>query len=599
MMHKWKALPKSFLGVALLLTLLAAVTLAVNGQQWPPMLVWGVVYINEEPAEDGTLVVATDKYGHEVDRALTYTNPETGQKGSYGLTIEQGEANPVRLFVLGIEARESPISWEPGSCHLDLHITKAHLVTAITYPTEHETYSTEQEFTVSAAVENVGLETATSVTATIAVSPTHSALLVWPAGPEQTLGTIGAGSRKTVTWTLQCAAPGSTKITVAPYGWDAKAGMPILKDNLISATVTITQEEKAHLEVTGVRSDLAADTASTGQTFHITATVHNGGVAVAESVTATLEVVTGSAEIVTGPAQGSEDLAYCQSQEFTWEVQCTGAGSVRFLVTPWGRDENTDEAAEVETGTITITQKLRAHLEVTLSTDLADNTASTGQAFHITATVHNAGVAVAEGVTATLEVVTGSAEVVSGPAQGSENLAYCQIQEFTWEVKCTGRGVVEFLVTPWGTDENTGEAAEVETGTITITQKGARLEVEITSAPENAAVGTTFEVFATVSNTGEADATRVTLTLNVTGGASLLGEAERSIGDLDAGATSDPVTWTLRCNSPEPAVVGVRPAGIEVNTSSAIAEDDLIPDEATVLQRFVIRLLLIFKNYTP
>ena len=119
------------------------------------------------------------------------------------------------------------------------------------------------------------------------------------------------------------------------------------------------------------------------------------------------------------------------------------------------------------------------------------------------------------------------------------------------------------------------------------------------SAPETAAVGTTFDVFATVSNTGQADAISVTLTLNVTGGASLLGDAERAIGDLNAGATSDPVTWTLHCNGPEPAGVGVMPAGIEVNTGSAIPEDNLVPDEAEVLQRFVIRLLLIFKNYTP
>ena len=112
------------------------------------------------------------------------------------------------------------------------------------------------------------------------------------------------------------------------------------------------------------------------------------------------------------------------------------------------------------------------------------------------------------------------------------------------------------------------------------------------NAPETAAVGTTFDVFATVSNTGtlEGHATGVTLTLNVTGGASLLGDAERAIGDLDAGATSDPVTWTLHCNSPEPAVVVVRPAGIEVNTGSAMPEDNLVPDEAEVLQRSVMSI---------
>ncbi|MEA3345431.1 MAG: hypothetical protein U9Q78_04190 [Chloroflexota bacterium] len=81
---------------------------------------------------------------------------------------------------------------------------------------------------------------------------------------------------------------------------------------------------------------------------------------------------------------------------------------------------------------------------------------------------------------------------------------------------------------------------------------------------------TLFGTSATVSNTGAADAISVTLTLSVTGSVSLLGDAERAIGDLNAEATSDPVTWTLHCNSPEAAEVEARPAGIEVNTSIPI-----------------------------
>jgi len=409
----------------------------------------------------------------------------------------------VHFFVLGIEADESPRSWTAGKYHLDLHITKAHLEIEITDPPpEGKTVSTKQQFPVVAEVTNSGLEPAAGVTVTVVISPTDSAQVV--GNPVQSLDTITESVTIPVTWTLECSRTVPSQITVVSYGYtpDGTDGgvVPIPAANLITDSVTITQEEKIHLEVTDVSTDLPnGDVASTEQVFTVTATVLNKLIgiedpelkAVAEDVTAVLEII-GGAEMVSGPSPTS------------------------------------------------------------------------------------------------VPTLTGGTEVI-----------------FTWTVRCTDTVPVEMMVTPVGIDENTGQPVlpgNIVTGALTITQEEkAHLVAKAITAPESVNVGTTFNVSAVVSNTGAADATGVTVTLSVTGGASLIeGETpERTIGHLSGGATSDPVVWTLRCTSAEDAVIRVIPAGIDVNTGSAIPEDNLDPDGAEVLQRFIIHLPLIFKKYTP
>ena len=198
--------------LALVLTLLPAAGLAEDDGGAPPMKPWGYVYVNGELAEDGTPVTI------EVD-GLVY-GPYYTVNGYY--LVEDGIPKPpyvddkVYFFVFGIMSEETRLSgktWRPGTYHLDLHITKAHLETTIVSPTGVEIYSTEQPFEVVATIENTGKEDATDVAATLTISPTGSAEVV---SPTVDLNTIPVGGIVTATWMLTCTAPGPTEITVAP-----------------------------------------------------------------------------------------------------------------------------------------------------------------------------------------------------------------------------------------------------------------------------------------------------------------------------------------------------------------------------------------------
>jgi len=238
--------------------------------------------------------------------------------------------------------------------------TKIHLRAEITSPPNLTTFSTLQTFTVNATIHNDGQAQANGVTATISV--------VGPAGvtPPLTKATapanIPGGGAGTVSWSLQCTGPGDVTIGVTSTGTDENTGLPVLPANLEPDSITVHQETKIHLAVTSVVSDLPANTASILQSFHITATVQNTGQATAQNVTAVLAITggTGTAMINSGPVPPNvASLGSMATQNFTWSLTCTGAGTVIFLVTPSGIDENTGAQvlpANIETGTITINQ---------------------------------------------------------------------------------------------------------------------------------------------------------------------------------------------------------------------------------------------------
>jgi len=238
--------------------------------------------------------------------------------------------------------------------------TKIHLRVDITSPANGTTFSTLQTFTVNATIHNDGQAQANGATATISVAGPASVTppLTKPTAPAN----IPGGGAGTVSWTLQCTGPGPVTIGVTASGTDENTGQPVLPANLEPDSISVNQEAKIHLAVTSVVSDLPADTASIFQSFHITATVQNTGQAVAQNVTAVLAITggTGTAVINSGPVPPNVAfLGSMATQNFTWSLTCTGAGTVIFLVTPSGIDENTGAQvlpANVETGTITINQ---------------------------------------------------------------------------------------------------------------------------------------------------------------------------------------------------------------------------------------------------
>lgn len=232
----WRSLSKSLLGVTLPLALLAAAAWAVNGQPPLPMHPYGVVYINGEPAEDGTLVEA--KIGGEVV-AFDYTFTADGEKGHYTLYIEGEEGDTVRLFVVDIEAEESPRSWLPGRLRVDLHVRRAQLAAEATAP---ETATVGTTFGVSATVTNVATGDGRAISVTVTLDITGTALLVEGETLEKPIGDLGAGvSSSPVTWTLRCGGGGPAVARVTPGGIEQRTGSPIPEDYLASDEATVLQ----------------------------------------------------------------------------------------------------------------------------------------------------------------------------------------------------------------------------------------------------------------------------------------------------------------------------------------------------------------------
>jgi hypothetical protein len=272
---------------------------------------------------------------------------------------------------------------------------------------------------------------------------------------------------------------------VTPSGTDENTDAPVKADNIVTGTLTITQELKSHLEVMDVWSSLTADTASTEQVFEVMATVHNAGEAVAEDVTAELSITggAGSAEI-SGPEPGSEDfVAGSEVVTFTWEVTCTGAGAVELLVTPSGTDENTDAAVladNIVTGTLTITQEEKVHLVAEITLPRGDEFFRFKEPFTVTALISNTGEADALDVSAMVSI-EGPAELKAGEPvsktldniPGRTPADEVSSSEVSWELVCTGDGPVTITVTPAGTDENTSKPvlpANIESDAVTVRQ---------------------------------------------------------------------------------------------------------------------------------
>ena len=160
----------------------------------------------------------------------------------------------------------------------------------------------------------------------------------------------------------------------------------------------------------------------------------------------------------------------------------------------------------------------------------------------------------------------------------------------SWTVTCTAVGDASIKVTATGKDANSGNSIADETGksTIVTQTEAAVLKVTISEPTEPASyvVGEGFDVKATVTNTGASTAKDVALTLTIDANAALQADevATKTIGYLNAGATSSSITWKLVCTAAGKSKITVSPSGKDVLTGSAIPAGSLKADSVTVLQ---------------
>jgi len=215
-MNRRKVLLKSSLGLILVLTMLLTAVLSVSARPIMPMVAWGIAYVNGQPAEDGTLVEA--KIGGEVV-ASGYTYTEDGEKGHYVLDIPGDTCDVVDFLVLGIMSEETRLvgkSWSPGEYHLDLHITKAHLVAEITEVLDPTKVG--YLFTLTAVVTNSidAQATATDVSASVSVEPAGAANIIGPS--PGSVASLAPGESQEFSWDVTCTQAGVITLTVTPEG---------------------------------------------------------------------------------------------------------------------------------------------------------------------------------------------------------------------------------------------------------------------------------------------------------------------------------------------------------------------------------------------
>jgi hypothetical protein len=427
------------------------------------------------------------------------------------------------------------------------------------------------------------------------------------------------GESVTFTWTVTCTGWGDVVFTVTPDGIDENTEDHVLAHNVDIDTLAVKQEEKIHLTVTDVWTNLPNETiASTEQEFEVYATVENtmqdvtdpDWKAVAEDVMATLSA-TGDVDIPEPLQMSGMDLAGGESLTLTWTVTCSGWGDVVFTVTPDGTDENTEDhvlAHNVDPMDLAVKQEEKIHLTVTdVWTNLPNETiASTEQVFEVYATVENAmqdvtdpdWKAVAEDVMATLSA-TGSVQIEDPVSPVEPDLIGGESVQFTWTVTCTGPADVVFTVMPDGIDENTTEhvlAHNVDEGTLAVEQEWkAHLKVEIVE-PEYGDIFSSdqeFVVRAIISNTGEADALDVEAMLSPLVGDGELVEGEtvtKTVGTIP-GYDQAVVTWTLRCLGSEQVHIWVKASGTDENTLMPIPEDNLEDHDIIVNQEWRAHLV--------
>jgi hypothetical protein len=346
-------------------------------------------------------------------------------------------------------------------------------------------------------------------------------------------------------------------------------------------------------------------TFSAGQSFMVNVTIHNTGEANALSVTASIDpgvnCALGEGEKVTkniGLIEGRSQA------EVGWILQCEGAGKSTITVTTAGVDENTGKAiveANLEPDTFPVRQEGEAYLIVSSIAAMYKGSVQTvfssEQEFEVNVIVSNIGESDAIDCNATIAIVGPASRAPGEPATKDTNpttiIGITGTATVNWHLRCTGSGPVTITVTPAGTDENTGEPINypdnVDEGQITITQvHKTHLVVDIT-APEEDTIfftGQEFVVKATVSNSGEAIAQDVSVTISIDAHSFLVpGEtATKALGDI-SGGESVTVTWTLRCDKAGNSTITVNATGTDENTGEDILGANIVSASITVEQQ--------------
>ena len=437
------------LTISLVLSLVPVLTpLPALASDWPCRYI-GPVTLDGENVESNTPITAWIGGTQVTDPVLT--GDGTGLEDyEYCLTIQLEYApspNEVAFKIGDLWANETYPWIQGGRITAPLSASTGGLQVIITAPEDEATFSTCQNFTVTATVTNTGDQMATGVTAT--VDPGATASRVSGDNP-QPLGDIPADESRTAIWTLHCDQAGDSTITVTAT--NTGDPLPVSPD-----AITVHQETAAEL-VVEISAPADGATLSTCQGFTVTATVSNTGEATATGVSATVSPGA-TASVVSGAnPQSLGDITGGSFATATWTLHCDSPGDSIVTVTAAGIDENKNEPVPMTPDSITVHQQIAAELIVEITSPSDGATFMPCNNFTVTATITNTGEATAVGVTATIDPGT-TASVVEGQInpQPLGDIPGGQIVTVTWTLHCDEEGDSTITVTATGTDFNKEE----------------------------------------------------------------------------------------------------------------------------------------------
>ncbi len=452
-------------------------------------------------------------------------------------------------------------------------------------------------FVVKAIITNIHNSTINGVFATITV-PTGASLVDDP--ETWTIGTLAPGKSAEVAWNLHCEEAGSVEITVTPGGSGVSGR--VLEDS-----VTVKQRAlEPHISVV-ISSD--RDKVCTGtchNTFIVTATITNSGCAAATGVSATLAQVDGDGTVtIANPTQTVGTVpGLGGSRTVTWTVTCTGADDVELQVEV--------DPGDILSNPITVEQCREFVVEITEIARLdgtPQTTFSTEQEFTVTARftncriersdlraridLSNIGAVLAPGSNVTLKFYNAAGELTSTetvPAAETviiRHLCACCYVDITWQLECINSTDGTISVEAWtatgvplGDDESDEIAQEWKAHLVSGigVYPGSLSEGTMETTPSDEVdIGEKFTVVAKVTNIGEAAATDVVVSINVSGAASPSGTMSRTIAKIPGGGSAKAIfeltctgAGTVTITNPDNPMLALKLEGKDENTGAAI-----------------------------
>lgn len=252
------------------------------------------------------------------------------------------------------------------------------------------------------------------------------------------------------------------------------------------------------------RASLEREKVSVEERTRLVLTVENTGGSAALAVTPVLSPLD-DGRVEVRPESGPADIAAGGSASFTWELEATAPGDVRFSLEVLGSEELTGmelRAPVVEVGPL----RIRTRAVLTASFLPTPQVVNEGQAVSVTLRVTNTGETAVLGVVPAEPVVLGSrADLVSGSEPASADIPAGESRDFYWTYKAGRAGTMSFQVDAEGHDAHSGvevRAPNARSDDIAVQLPGA-LVARFSQLATSVNLGQEFDVELEVLNLGD------------------------------------------------------------------------------------------------